>query len=77
MEDINQLLQDIELAVERGKAQQLHDMEHGNSNDARTMNGRKYSLQTAAMDVSSSEGQGLPDQVTDMNAPSERGVVAL
>ena len=71
------LLHNIEKAVKRGKAQQLRDMENGNTDDTKTMEGLEFSMQTGAANVNSVEGDGLLDQVTNLDPLVVKAVIAL
>ena len=77
MEHLNQLLNDIELAVERGKAQQLHDLENGNHSDANTVEGLEHIRQATIMEVSSSKAQVLLERVEDVSRPLARAIDVL
>ena len=78
MEQLNQLICDIELAVERGKAQQLRDRERGSHGNANAMEGAEHLLQATSPNVSPPlEGQTSSDHIDVLRRPFARAVDVL
>lgn len=71
--DLNTMLHDIELAVQRGRAQQDNDSDDGD----RGANGLDVLIHDVAATVSSANGPGLLDQVKRFNAYLERALLAI
>lgn len=71
--DLNTMLHDIELAVQRGRAQQ----ENGSDDGEQVANGLEVLMQNVATTVSSAKGPGLLDRVKSFNAYLERAVSAM
>lgn len=71
--DLNTMLHDIELAVQRGRAQQDNGSDEGNRNG----NGLEVLIQDVVATVSSAKGPGLLDRVKGFNAYLERAVSAM
>ena len=67
------MLHDIEMAVQRGRAQQDANSDYGD----RGGNGLEVLMQDVAATVSSAKGPGLLDRVKNFNAYLESAVAAM
>ena len=70
------MLQDIELAVQRGRAQQ-ESHSGGTAKVKGDVTGLEFSLRSIAQKVSSASGGGLLNRVKDFNSLLERAITKL